>query len=298
MTKKLIAVLMAVLMLLSITACGAQDDNDDDFISRDIDVNLDAYDECGAAMTVKDMNSGEEFELGMLGLLAASGETVGDALAASGYADITPCSGDDTFEGWMEYETVTAVDENGIEYDSRKLVSDTVYTTEQLLAIKVDRTMNFVAKWASVDVEDYFVVNPWDGVSSSGAFSFSANGGSISFREADGREYNNPVYTYWLDDGNTLADIMGTESGAELVGVTKDGATFTGWTLYVAESIFWNNEVPDEEDIAAFIYDEEYEDTHYILLRNGAVYKENVSTEELCAIEMHGKNYYAVANWA
>lgn len=306
MKKKLISALLMAGMLLSCAACGNQNtDNVEptpepglvEADERTIDVYLDSY-ECGLLRVMED---GEEQEYGSIGLLAAQGDTIGGLLNHSGFSELTPVSDEDEFEGWMEYKLIITTDEDGFETFTYELVSEELYTTEQLLERTVaDYAVDYVAKWASIPVEDYFneTADAWDVITTSGSFSFSANGGTMSFHEYDDREYDNPTYTYWLESGQALNDVMGTESAAALIDVTKDGAEFTGWTLYEADSAWWNNEIVEEDDITSYLYDEQYEDTRYLLLANAEIIRENSPTEELCGMSVEdGKSYFALANW-
>lgn len=305
MKKKLISALLMTGMLLTCAACGSQNtgtveptpDPDLVEVERDIDVGLNPY-ECGLLRVTED---GEEQEYGGIGLLGAEGDTIGDLLSDSGYSNLTPVSDEDEFEGWMEYKVDTSTDEFGFGSYEYELVSDELYTTEQLLARTVsDYAVEYVAKWASIPVEDYFntTADAWDYVTTSGSFSFSANGGTMSFHEYDGTEYDNPTYTYWLEAGQALNEVMGTEFAAALIDVKQDGAEFTGWTLYEADSAWWNDEIVEEDDISSFLYDENYEDTRYLLLSNAVMIRENSPTEELCGMSVEeGKSYFAQANW-
>lgn len=298
MKKKLIsALLLTGMLMLTCTGCGNQNTElPDSEPEREIDVCLDAYEVAGGLLSVTE--TGGVSEYGSIGLLAAQGETIGDALTFSGYSAIEPVLEGDVFEGWMEYTAVTSVDEDGFENCAYEIVSEELYTTEQLLEMTVpDHAVNYVAKWAGIPAEDYFTADAWDDGFSSGSFSFSANGGSMSFHESDGTIYDSAFYTYWLEDGQALNDIMGTEYGAALISVEKEGSEFAGWTLYEADSAFWNSESVEDEGITSFLYDTEHEDTRYLLLKNAAVIREAASTEELCGLSIEGKSYYAEANW-
>lgn len=305
MKKKLISVLLLAGMLLICAACGSQNTGETDptpdpdlaEVERSIEVNLNPY-VCGFLRVMED---GEEREYDAIGLLGAEGETIGELLSNSAFSDLTPVSDGDEFEGWMEYAVITSTDADGFDSFTYERVSDELYSTEQLLARTVpDYAVEYVAKWAGIPVEDYFntTADAWDYVTTSGSFSFSANGGTMSFFEHDGTEYDSPYYTYWLEAGQALNDVMGTESAAALISVEKEGAQFTGWTLYEADSAWWNSESADEDGISSFLYNEEYEDSRYLLLANAGIIRENASSEELCGISVEdGKSYFAQANW-
>lgn len=317
--KKLSALMLAGIFMLACTGCSSQNaepsaaaseteaaseaeiEDLEEEIDREIDVCLNAYDEKGGMISITETGfdgSSETFEMGLLGILAAEGETIGHAMDYFGYSDITPVPGDYTFEGWLEYVEVESVDEDGFESMHYELLTDKLYTTEQLFELTVpDHAVNYIAKWAEIPAEKYFHSEVWENAESSGAFAFSSNGGEMTFFAYD-EEFTSNTYTYWMDGGQALNDIMGTEYGAALIGIEKDGAEFTGWTLYEGDSAFWNDEPTEEDGITSFLFDPEDEDVQYLLLRNAEVIRELSSTEELCGISIEdGKCYFAEANW-
>lgn len=276
-------------------------ENAEDFVEREIDVWLNAYDEKGGMFSIKDssgIDGADVYDLGFLGILAAEGETIESAMNACGYSDLEPIPGDFTFEGWLEYIETPTTGEDSFGSSNYELLTDVMYTTEELLALTVpDHAVYYVAKWAEVPAEKYFHSEVWENSDSSGAFAFSSNGGEMTFFAFD-EEFTSYTYTYWMDDGQALNDIMGTEYGAALIGIEKDGAEFAGWTLYESDAIFWNDEATEEDGITSFLFDPEDVDAPYILLRNAEVIRELASTEELCGISIEdGKCYYAEANW-
>lgn len=303
--KKIITLSLAALFLLC-AACGGQvTASPDPELSpepdREIEVNLDAYDMDGGLIyfTWDDGNGGTETqETGLIGLLAAEGETIGSAMTASGFFSIEPFREGDTFEGWAPYTTSDSIDEDGFTTTIYTLDTEHLYSTEELLALTVPaQGLNFVAKWASIPAEDYFQVEPWDVVSTAGAFAFSANGGSITFAEDDGSTFTHDNYTYWLEEGQALSELMGTEFFASIVDVEKEGAEFVGWALYEGDNVYWDSEDPGEESLTCFLFDETYEDTRYLLLENAALIREAASTEELCGLAVGEKCYFAQAVW-
>lgn len=298
MKKLIFSLLLSTSLLAACAGCGEQSQTPDDFddVEWEIEVNLEGYQQEDGVIRFKEAD-GTDSETGGLGILAAEGMTIGDALSACGYSDLDPVREGDTFEGWMEYKTVTTEDEDGFETTDMVAIPEKLYTTAELMDMTVHADgVNYVAKWAGIPAEDYFVVDAWDYVSTAGVFSLSANGGSMTFRDSDGMEGNFAAYTYWLEDGQTLHDIMGTEYYAELTDITKEGAEFVGWTLYQADSIFWNSESVEDEEITYFLVDEENEDVRYLLLTNAVIVEEAISTEELFDLSLEG-NYFAEANW-
>lgn len=260
---------------------------------RDIDINL--MDQYGMLSVQTKETDGtivtEEFN--GVGALGFAGEPMGNCFAE--YHSITPVLEGDSFEGWMEcrYD-----DELG----NYVIVSETIYSTEELMALPVPETSaTYVVKWAGIPVEEYFVMDASDAVedaSTSGIFALCGNGGSLQFLSSYGDEYSSVGYGYGLEESQALNDVMGTEYGDSLIGLSKDGAAFTGWTVYMAEDLFWSYESVEDEDMLCLVYDENgYEGVQYVLLRNAVVVDENMSTEQLCGMAREGENYLAMANW-
>lgn len=291
--KKTLICILTILALL-ITGCGQQEapgaETEPD---REIDICLtDCY---GVISVLEEDMDGNQVpgEYGPISVLGASGEPIRNGFASSGYSEITPVLEGDSFEGWMEcrYD-----DELG----NYIVVSETLYSTGELMSMPVPESpVEYVAKWAGIPLEEYFVSDPFEGTSSSGVFSLSGNGGSLRFLSYSNEEYICTSYTYALEDGQTLNDVMGTEYGDSLMGLTGDGAECTGWTVYMAEDLFFSTEPGEEEDMLCLVYDEnEYDGVWYVMLRNPVLVDGNMSTEQLCGMTCHGENYLALANWS
>lgn len=290
------------LLLLNILSFGtmvqasqtSESETESEFESTEqFELTLDGYEQGGGFLKVMEEGETTASEFGSIGLLAEEGQTIEEALAYFGFSDLEAELEGDELEGWMEYTQTTDEDD----FVVFQLVPDKLYTTEELLAMTIDCNVNYVAKWTNIPSEDYFVSEVWEDASSSGSFSFQANGGTMLFIEENGTEYDSPVYTYWLEEGQALNDIMNTEYGAGLIGIEKEDAEFTGWTLYEADSAFWSSEETEDEQITCFLFDEENEDVKYLLLENATICEEDAPTEKLCGLSMEGKCYYAVANW-
>ena len=290
--KKSLICILAVLALL-FAACGKQEapamETEPD---REIDICLsDHYGMVGVMRA--DMNGNMEYcEFNAISVLGAPGEIILDRFTSNGFSEIAPVLEGDSFEGWMECR-----------YDDELghyvIVSEIIYSTEELMAMPVPgESVEYVAKWAGIPVEEYFEVDPYEDASSSGTFALSANGGTLQFLTSDSEEYTCTSYGYSLDEGQALNDIMGTGWNDTLIGIAKDGEVFTGWTVYMAEDFFVSSEPSEEEDMLSIVYDENGSDgVWYALLRNATVVDENMSTEELCGRACYGENYLAVANW-
>lgn len=309
MKKKMFAECMILALMLTMMAGCASDQPDQvgenvgEEVDREIDISFDTCEINGAYLYVKedDGNGGiQESELDGLGILAAEGETIGSALEHGGYLEVTPVLEGDVFEGWMEYVEVVTLDEFGFEESAYELLTDNIYTTEELLALPVDADgAMYVAKWAGIPVEGYFRDREaWEsGVTTSGSFSLRSGGGQMLFQEADGAAYSVSSYTYWLEEDATLGETMGTEYGASLLALDNYGAMFSGWTLYEADSTFWNEEPVEEDGITCFLIDERDPSAGYDVLVNAVLCGEDISTDQLYNMSCADTNYYAIATW-
>ena len=264
-------------------------------VDREIDICLNAYE--GVVSVLKEDWEGNLLpcEYGSISVLGAAGEPIVNGFISSGILNIEAVCEGNSFEGWMEcvYD-----DEIG----NYVIVSEELYSTAELLALSVpEQSVEYVAKWASIPMMDYFAADEeyaFEDAYTSGTFAFTANGGSILFHSYNDEEYKSVSYGYGLEYGQALNDVMGTEYGDSIIGIEKEGAEFTGWTLYMAESIFWSNEPSEEEDMTSVVFNESGSGGQYALLRNATLIGENMPTEQLCGMTCYGENYLAVANWA
>lgn len=291
MKKSLICILAVFALLLA--ACGQQEtpamETEPD---REIDICLSDYYGMVGVMRA-DMDGNMEYcEFNAISVLGAPGEIILDRFTSNGFSEIVPVLEGDSFEGWMECR-----------YDDELghyvIVSETLYSTEELMAMPVPgESVEYVAKWAGIPVEEYFISDPFEEASSSGNFVLSGNGGSLQFFTADNEEYTSTSYGYSLEEGQALNDVMGTPFNDAFIGITKDGEVFTGWTVYMADDFFLSSEPSDEADMLSIVCDDKGDDgVWYALLRNATVLDENMSTEQLCGLTCNGENYLAVANW-
>lgn len=314
MKKKLFALfLLACLFLAMPAGCGSQntetpDGTDDAELSDNFEnveeedgvwMELDSYCYVPAILTITDTE--ETYETGSFSTWTPSGMTVGEVLAECGVTAVEPSYEDDTFEGWMEFEVIITTDEDGWEEYTYVCTSDKLYTYEELLELVVpDHNVTYAAKWASIPVEEYYVATEsgeWDEISTSGLFTFFANGGTMTFLDSEDFQYDSPSYTYWVDEGDALSTLTGTDGWAALIDIQKEGATFTGWTLYQADTLYWSDKPSEDEGSESFLTDPDWDAAMYTVLVNPVVVRELSSTEELCGISCYGENYFAVANW-
>ena len=94
-----------------------------------------------------------------------------------------------------------------------------------------------------------------EAVTTRGSFSFSAKGSTMKLLSLDGTEHECPEHVYWLEDGQTLNEIMGTESSDALIGIEKEGAEFQGCPLYQTDSTSLNEEQVEEKGTLCFHYE-------------------------------------------
>lgn len=308
MKKTRIAFLLAAAMLLTLLAgCAAEPTipeepavNEEPIVEQPIYFTLDAYGMAGGMLSVT--QSGDEgIESIAWGFEGAEGDTLGDVLAAQEITALDAYLDGDELEGWMVYEEIVSTDG---EYTYELRSGETIYTTQELMELTVPSyNAAYVAKWASIPVEDYFPEEDYmfDANETTGTFILNAGGGTMSFQSLDGsEEFDSAVYSYWMADGQTINDLAATEEWDTLVSVEKDGAAFTGWTVYEGSSVTWNSEESADDAAMSFPYvvdDPSYEGFEYIHITDCVLYQEGMSTEELLSVANHSKTYYAFANW-
>ncbi len=293
MNKKILsALLLFCMILLSFAGCGNK--NHTEAGADGLTLTFDSYSIYSDAL-LKVTKTEENKTPGKLIVPAEEGKTLGELLSAADVLSFEPVLDGGSFEGWMEFE-YTATSAKSGHYS--RISGDTLYTTEQLLSeVMPEHDVVYVAKWSEIPMEDYYTSEIKTGdTATAGSFSFSSNGGQIHFKEP-AEEYDSTYYTYWLELGQTLHDVMGTDTWAQLISVEKEGAVFTGWTIYEGEAIYWASESAEMEGIEEFLYYADGEDKTYIIIKNCSIYGSNVSTEEMCSLDFKDRSYYAVANW-
>ncbi len=307
MKKLLMTMLITGITLLALSGCkgSVEDPTDADDTNLDnngaIYVTIDAYGLLGGTLSVT--QAGEEgVESVAWGFEASQGDKVSDMLAKEEITAIDAVLEGDTFEGWMIFEEIITSDEDGFDTITYELRSgDTIYTTEELMELAIpEYNAAFVAKWASLPIEDYFVEDDYmfDADETTASITLIANGGNMLFIRSDGSdEIDSPVYSYWLEAGQTINDVMTEEAWHSLVSVEKEGASFTGWSVYEGDFVSWSSEAINDETTTSFEYDNRYEGFEYITVDNCVLYNSNISTEELLQLTNTGKYYIAIANW-
>ena len=316
MKNKLISTLLVIcLALISFSGCNNQNDIIDgniEIISGDIEqeeslyVTFDAYGEAFGMLTVNQTTENgntEANESMSWSFDAVHTEKISSLLERNKVLSIEPYNEDnDIFEGWIVYREIITIDDEGFEtYSYEKLSADTIYSTNEILEMTVpDFNITFVAKWKNIALEDYsmgsFSNEP---IMDTVYFSLYANGGTMTFSDEETENFKLERYNYWLNENDTLNDVMTGSiiNSAKLLSIEKENATFTGWTVYEADSINWSSEEISGDGYTYFLYNPNDEDFKYLMLENSRLYSSNASTEEISQIIYTGNSYYAVANW-
>lgn len=298
---------LALCLCLMALGCGAM--AEEDWNNYECSLDFFAYEEGGGLLRVTQddwLGGTETGEFGMMGLLGAGDMTVAEVLEHSGVHSFEVIHDADTFEGWMEYEVAELTDEWGFtDWEYVRVSGDTLFTTDEVMAMPLTESGKmFVAKWANIPMEDYFAVQVYDeGEVFSGdwpnTFAFTANGGMIYMTKD--REWEADYTEYWVDNGLKVTDVMNEEKDGDDVYfvVEKDGAKFTGWTVYQGDALQWGYDEPVDEYAMCFVHESAAgpDANISIMLTNCTLYGDNVVTEELWEIVCDGTSYYAIANW-
>ena len=106
MKKRIFAVIM-IFCLLFAAVCLAEEE-------VQVDVTFESYMEAGGVLNVTWTEYADETD--GLGLIGTPGQTIGEMLQNNGVLSMEPMLEGDVFEGWMEVELITTVDEDGFEW--------------------------------------------------------------------------------------------------------------------------------------------------------------------------------------
>lgn len=167
--KRLLALILALLMMMTVfVGCGSEaeeeidaTETDDAVISEPTNFNLQFnafYDDNGERLfTVEETFSEtpEVVEYNNIGYVFMEKAKVSDILAENYAQNLEIVDDNGTFLGWMIYEWKSDIDEFGNDMGGFKKVDDTLYTTEQILEMEIDCTVEFVAKWSDIDESAY-----------------------------------------------------------------------------------------------------------------------------------------------
>lgn len=274
-------------------------------VSDSVYFTFDAYGEANGILAVTELSiegSTKVSESVSWGFEAIENEKILDVLNRSGVVAINPMLEDNIFEGWMIFKEEITVDEDGFEnFNYEKISEDKLYSTNEIFEMSIPNyNVIYVAKWSTIPMEDYYKEDySTKPIMDTTYFSFYANGGTITFSDVENESFELERYDYWLNENESLKDVMNGDiiNSAILKSVQKEGATFTGWTVYEADNLNWSSAEVIEDGTKNFLYNPNDEDFKYMYLENCVLYSENASTEELLDITYNGKHHYAVANW-
>ena len=280
--KERMFVILAILCLLFPAVCLAEEENQ-------VDVTLDGYTDAGGMLCVTWTD--DACETGGLSLIGTPGQTIGAVLRKDGIRSVEPMMEDDIFEGWMEVETVTTVDEDGFEWETYSLITDPIYSTEELMALTVpDHHVMYVAKWSGVPAGEYFSPCEEEMTVLPSITLLCGEGNMLISGEEEQYEVNWRVVT--VEAGQTFGEVLELDAGEF---IAPEGKVLAGWAVYGydAESAE-NSETPvDEDGVLCF---ELFEDYH-VILREYTVCAGMLSTEELAGHTCEAPDHMVVAIW-
>lgn len=297
--KTFIAVLVMLTFIVSLAGCGSTGEESAAETVDEAYITLDGY--YNTLVISTNDNEFPAYETQSIDYAGAVGTTLGEAMAANGDVSIEAIAEGDEFEGWMEYTLHIETNEDGFDTYTYERVSDALYTTEELLEKTfAEEQMVYAAKWAGVDVESYYVEEDYMWTPDTVSIQLDASGGTMTFRFAEGESYDCNSYTYWLAEGesiNTLA--ADADSGYDtMISIQKQDEEFANWTVYMGDSTTWSSEASTEDGVMSLETSIGNEGFEYVILGNGVLYMDSVTTEELLALVCDGvTHYYAAANW-
>lgn len=160
MKRKLFLLMLIIAMIFSFAACGADnsdepslDENPSEDVATDYFFSFQSYGENG---TLQITENGETSEMDSYGWPIAPGTKVADICDEWGVTEIVPVSDGDTFEGWIEMKETVETDDTGFETYKIEMVSDKLYTTEEVLNSEMpEHNVIFMAKWQSISISEY-----------------------------------------------------------------------------------------------------------------------------------------------
>lgn len=281
MVKKNLLALLTVLCLLMAAACLAEED-------VQVDVTFDGYAQAGGLLYVTWAD--EACETGGLGMIGTPGQSIGDMLQSNGVLSVEPVLEGDEFEGWMEAAVTVSADEDGFEWEEYSLVSDQLYTTEELMTLAVpEHRVTYVAKWAGIPAENYFAPYEEETIVMPSITLLSGDGTLLIEGEEETYEAAWRVAT--VEPGQTFGEALELDS----ITVLADGKTFAGWTVYEydVETMETSETHVEEEGALCF---ELFEDYHMVL-REYAVCADLLSNEELAEYVCAQSDHVVVAAW-
>jgi len=280
--KKSIFVILMILCLLFTVNCLAEGENQ-------VDVTIDGYMEAGGVLYITWTD--DAYETGGFGMGGTPGQTIGQALQNSDVLSIEPMLEGDVFEGWMEVEPITTVDEDGWDWTEYSLIPETVYTTEELLNIVVpDHNVMYVAKWAGIPAEEYYAPYSEETVALPSITLICGEGNMLVTGEEEQYEANWSVAT--VEPGQAFGEALELDT-REII--APDGKMFAGWTVldYAAAAMEISETPVEKEGVLCF---ELFEDYH-VVLHDYYACAEMLTTEELAEYACEGLDHMVVAVW-
>lgn len=282
MVKKRIFAVLTTLCLLFAAVSLAEEE-------VQVDVTFESYMEAGGVLNVTWTEYADE--TGGLGLIGTPGQTIGDVLQNNGVLSVEPMLEGDVFEGWLEVELITTVDEDGWDWTEYSLIPEPIYTSEELLALTVpDHNVMYVAKWAGIPAEEYFAPYEEEVIVLPSITLLSGEGSMMINGEEEQYEANWSVAT--IEPGQTFGEVLELDT-RELI--APEGKVFAGWTvLDYATAAMEISETPvEKEGVLCF---ELFEDYH-VVLHDYYACADMLTTQELAGYACEGLDHMVVAVW-
>ena len=281
MKKRVFAVIM-ILCLLFAAVCLAQEE-------VQVDVTFESYMEAGGVLNVTWTEYADE--TGGLGLIGTPGQTIGEMLQNNGVLSMEPMLEGDVFEGWMEVELITTVDEDGFDWTEYSLIPEPVYTTEELMTLTVpDHNVMYVAKWAGIPAEEYFAPYEDETIALPSITLLCGEGNMLVTGEEEQYEANWSVAT--IEPGQTFGEVLELDT-REII--APEGKVFAGWTIldYATAAMEISETPVEKEGVLCFELFEDY----YVVLHDSYACAEMLTTEELAGYSCEGLDHMVVAVW-
>ena len=281
MKKRIFAVIM-IFCLLFAAVCLAQEE-------VQVDVTFESYMEAGGVLNVTWTEYADETS--GLGLIGTPGQTIGEMLQNNGVLSMEPMLEGDVFEGWMEVELITTVDEDGFDWTEYSLIPEPVYTTEELMTLTVpDHNVMYVAKWAGIPAEEYFAPYEDETIALPSITLLCGEGNMLVTGEEEQYEANWSVAT--IEPGQTFGEVLALDT-REII--APEGKVFAGWTIldYATAAMEISETPVEKEGVLCF---ELFEDYH-VVLHDSYACAEMLTTEELTGYSCEGLDHMVVAVW-
>lgn len=295
MKKLFVKLLCACMALLMLSACSVSstevDDNGEEYL-----VYIDAYSLHENAVIKIIDSTGEVLETGSIEFVINPSKTLSEIAKDSGYGEFEPYCEYDTFEGWVIYEVEITPTEDGFSDLEYNLVSDKLYTTEEVTKMKFEAGKNFsvTAKWEGISLDEYYLYEEIDTSLDgyTGVIGMSSNGGTLVYSQG-GEEYytTESSVVAFMEGENTLAESY--KNSDYSIDAKNEGKTLKGWTVYKADAL----QLVEEESDETYYFGKIDETMYYATMTNGELVNENMSTDDLNQLDPGSQIYLAIANW-